>query len=248
MKIERIALLADNYGFLLWEDGDHECAVVDPSDAGPVAARIDELGLELRWVLATHHHWDHTAGIEELATEGVEVIASEVDQGRVPAVTRAVADGEAIEVAGSGATCLLVPGHTRGAVAYDFGGYLFTGDTLFLAGCGRLFEGTPAEMYASLSRLAALPDSTRVYCGHEYTEKNLSFAAAVEPENDEVRVRLEAVRAARGRGDATVPGLLGEEKRTNPFLRCAEPALRRLACSDDPVQVFADLRRRRDSF
>ena len=248
IEIERIALLNDNYGFLLWTEGSRECAVIDPSDAEPVAARVQALGLELRWILATHHHADHTGGIAELANGGVEVIASEPDRGRLPAVSRAVGDREVIEVAGQTATCLLVPGHTGGAVAYRFGDHLFTGDTLFLAGCGRLFEGTADQMFASLTRLAALPDQTWVYCGHEYTEKNLSFAVTVEPENVDTRLRLDEVRAARGRGEATVPGRLADEKRTNPFLRAAEPALQKVVGRSEPNQVFAELRRRRDSF
>ena len=207
-----------------------------------------EYRLELRWILATHHHWDHTAGIEELAGPGVEVIGSEVDRERVPALTRTLADGDAIEIAGRAAICMLVPGHTRGAIAYSFAGHLFTGDTLFLAGCGRLFEGTSAEMYDSLTRLAALPGETQIYCGHEYTEKNLTFAASVEPDNAKVHARLESVRAARARGEATVPAPLAEEKRTNPFLRCREPALRQRTGCTEPAEVFAELRRRRDSF
>ncbi len=248
MRVEHLPLLADNYAYLIWREGAPQCAVVDPSEARPVADRVAELGLELRWILATHHHWDHTAGIEELATDGIDVIGSEVDRDRVPALTRAVADGEAIEIAGQGATCVLVPGHTRGAIALHFSGHLFTGDTLFLGGCGRLFEGTPAEMHASLARLAALPDATLVYSGHEYTEKNLAFAASIDPDDTIVNARLEAVRSRRARGEATVPSTLGEEKRTNPFLRCHEPRLQRLAGRTDPVEVFAELRRRRDSF
>ena len=146
----------------------------------------------------------------------------------MPGVTRAVADNQRIDV-GEPATVLSVPGHTRGALAFHFAGHLFTGDTLFLAGCGRLFEGTAEQMHASLTRLAALPDETRVYCGHEYTEKNLTFAATVDPTNTDLSARLEAVRALRAGGGATVPGSLGEEKRTNPFLRCGDPVLQELA-------------------
>lgn len=251
MKIEPIPLLGDNYAWLLVAD-DGRCAVVDPAEAGPVAERVKSSGSKLTWILATHHHWDHVGGIEDLvkAFSGVEVICSTTDRDRVPAATRFVEDGERLSIAGSETECLHVPGHTRGAVAFYFAAdsAVFTGDTMFLAGCGRLFEGTPAQMHASLSRLAELPKSTRVYCGHEYTEKNMRFAASVDPENSDVRDRLAAVIELRQAGEITVPALLADECSTSPFLRLADPVLQKLAGSNDPVTVFAELRRRRDSF
>jgi hydroxyacylglutathione hydrolase len=206
----------------------------------------------LRWILATHHHSDHTGGIEALARDfqGVEVVCSSVEAPSISGVTRTVEDGERIIVAGSEATCLWVPGHTRGAVAYHFAreAAVFTGDTMFLAGCGRLFEGTPAEMHASLSRIAELPRDTSVYCGHEYTEKNLRFALSVEPGNAAVQERLAEARATLARGEPTVPATLAVEWETSPFLRSGESVLQQLCGATDPVAVFAELRRRRDRF
>jgi hydroxyacylglutathione hydrolase len=252
MKVEPILIGADNYAYLLFSPGIRACAVVDPTAGGPVAARIGELGLELRWILATHHHGDHIGGIEELAAGSarcaVEVVSSEVDRHRVPAVSRTVRGGDTIDLVGERATVYAVPGHTRGAVAYHVAGCLFTGDTLFLAGCGRLFEGTAGQMYDSLSRLAALPEDTAVYCGHEYTEKNLRFTEALEPGHPSVTTRLDEVRGLRRRGAPTVPGSLAVENRTNPFLRCREPALQRLTGETEPEMVFAALRRRRDRY
>lgn len=235
-------LLSDNYAWLLTGEGSRDCAVVDPSEGAPVAELIKREGLTLRWILATHHHWDHTGGIEELlrGAEGAEVICSQydLDARRVPGATRGVKDGEKIEVAGETAACLMVPGHTLGAAAFYFSaaGAVFTGDTLFTAGCGRLFEGTPDQMYESLARLKDLPPDTGVYCGHEYTEKNLRFARDVFPEDAEIRGRLERVREARGADRPTVPETMGVERKTNPFLRADTP------------KVFAEFRRRRDSF
>lgn len=252
MKIISIPLLSDNYAWLLVDSATSDCAVVDPSEAEPVAATLKERGLQLRWILATHHHWDHTGGIDSLvaAFPGVEVVCSAVEAPSIPGAGRAVQDGETLKVAGSKAICMLVPGHTRGALAYYFPAdeAVFTGDTMFLAGCGRLFEGTPAEMHASLSRIAALPRDTRVYCGHEYTEKNLRFALSVDPGNAAVEARLSEVRAMLGRGEPTVPAALAVERATNPFLRTAETVFQGLGGFADPVEVFAELRRRRNDF
>lgn len=252
MKIEIIPLLCDNYGWLLWDGETRSCAVVDPSEAGPVLARIREADLNLKWILATHHHEDHTGGIEALADSfpGVEVLCSEVDGERVPCANRRVQDGQQVTVAGSQATCLLVPGHTRGALAFYFPAEsaVFTGDTFFLAGCGRLFEGTPKQMFTSLGRLAELPEDTRVYCGHEYTETNLRFARSVEADNDAVTARLKAVQALRKEGTPTVPATLGQERQTNPFLRAHQPGLQRLAVGGDALAVFTELRNRRNRF
>lgn len=247
---EGIPLLADNYAWLLVRGSD--AAVVDPSEAGPVLELLRGRGLTLRTVLATHHHGDHVGGIEELAEAfpGLEVICSEPDRERVPKATRAVRNGDRIEVLGHPVRCLLVPGHTRGALAYHLptADAVFTGDTLFTGGCGRLFEGTPAQMLQSLERLASLPGSPGVYCGHEYTEKNLAFALSLTPEDRAVAGRLAQVRSERAAGRPTVPAPLALERRTNPFLRCHDPALQAVTGRTDPAEVFADLRRRKDAF
>jgi hydroxyacylglutathione hydrolase len=252
VDVTHLQMLSDNYAWLLVDPVTSEAAVVDPSEARPAALALRHGGLTLRWILVTHHHSDHTGGVAALVRDnpGVEVVGSSVEAPRIPGTTRAVANDERIAVAGSEARCLLLPGHTRGAVAFYFAAdqALFTGDTMFLAGCGRLFEGTPAEMHASLARIAELPDETRIYCGHEYTEKNLRFALTVEPDNVAVEQRLARAGAALARGEPTVPATLATEKATNPFLRTGEAALQTLCSTRDPVEVFAALRRRRNDF
>ncbi len=245
MRIEPIPCLGDNYAWLLSGD-DGTAAVVDPGEAAPVLARLHERGLTLRQILATHHHHDHVGGIAELcaAVPGVEVLCSTLDRERVPGATRGLADNEALRVAGEPFLAMHVPGHTRGAIAYFGAGAVFTGDTLFLAGCGRLFEGTAEELFASLARLAGLPRNTLVYCGHEYTEKNLRFAESVDKGNAAVMARRLAVEELRRGGAPSVPASLREELATNPFLRAKELAGRLGAA--DALAAFKELRRRRD--
>jgi hydroxyacylglutathione hydrolase len=237
MQVAALPLLADNYAWLLWHDRGH-AAVIDPSESEPVLEAVRARGLTLTQVLATHHHHDHVGGIPGLvaATPGVEVLCSETDLSRIAGATRGLRDGERVSVVGETFEALHVPGHTTGAIAYFGAGAVFTGDTLFLSGCGRLFEGTPPQMFASLGRLAALPPATLVYCGHEYTEKNLRFALSVDSENRAVKERQAKVAAQRARGEPSVPATLAEELATNPFLRARELA------------AFTELRRRRDSF
>ncbi|MBI2305715.1 MAG: hydroxyacylglutathione hydrolase [Rhodocyclales bacterium] len=242
----------DNYIWLLSRDG---CAaVVDPGDAAPVEAALAEAGLCLVAILVTHHHADHQGGVERLvAAHGATVFGPAAES--ITGLSRPLRGGERIEVDGLGAAfdVLSVPGHTRGHLAYLAGRRLFCGDTLFGAGCGRLFEGTPAQMAASLGVLAGLPDDTEVYCAHEYTEMNLRFAAAVEPHNPAVRQRIADAAAIRARGEPTLPSTIGLEKATNPFLRCAEPAVIAAARQRDPsaagaVGVFAAIRGWRNEF
>jgi len=252
MNIKPIPLLSDNYAWLLWREGSSECAVVDPSEPDGVRQVVEAQGLTLRTILATHHHWDHTGGIDGLFESGMDVVASTYDreQGRVPHVTRSFGDGDTFELLGEPVRCMMVPGHTLGAVAFYLpeSEAVFTGDTLFTAGCGRLFEGTPAQMHASLSRLAQLPTSTQVYCGHEYTEKNMRFALSLQPTHGGLKQRCEQVAAARSKGEPTVPAPLSVELATNPFLRARAPELAAVVGGGDPVEVFAELRRRRDGF
>ncbi len=231
--------------------------VVDPSEAAPVQKAIASLGVALVGVWATHHHHDHVGGIADLVREnaGLEVIGSryDADRGRIPALTRAVDESETLWFGSHRVRVIEVPGHTLGAVAYLVDDALFSGDTLFGAGCGRLFEGTPATMLASLSALRALPPETRLYCGHEYTEKNLSFASKVEPDNAQVKARAARVAEARSRGRPSVPSTIGEECETNPLLRWDAPRViekaRELGVKDgEPEGVFAAVRRARDVF
>jgi len=252
VNIEPVACLSDNFAYLIWHDGTRKALVVDPSEAAPVQQALQQRELELGAILCTHHHWDHVGGVKELCEchAGLPVFASDHDVPRIEGATRGLADGESFEEAGLRFECMKVPGHTLGALAYYVENAVFTGDTLFGAGCGRLFEGTPAQMHASLMRLAALPGSTRVYFGHEYTRANLTFARSIEPENEAVRARLQ--RADVTKISCTTPSTIEEERATNPFLRCAELSVRAslgegfVRASD--VETFAELRRRKDSF
>jgi len=259
LAIIPIPAFTDNYIWLL-RDGSH-AAVVDPGDAAPVQAYLDREGLTLTAIVNTHHHGDHVGGNAALLARcAVPVFgpAREVIPGR----TRALGGGDAFTVPGIGLrlSVLDVPGHTAGHIAYvaeDAGGGVplaFAGDTLFAGGCGRLFEGTPAQMADSLGKLSALPGATRVYCAHEYTLANLRFALAVEPGNAALRARHTRDAARRDAGVPTVPSSIAEERATNPFLRAAEPAVfaaaearagRRLA---DAVDAFAVLREWKNSF
>jgi hydroxyacylglutathione hydrolase len=252
MRVEVIPCLSDNYAYLLVNPDRGVAVVVDPSEGDPVRRAVEARGVELVGVLATHHHFDHVGGVEDLLAwrPDLAVWAHASDRGRVPGQTGAVASGETISLGGMEFRALHVPGHTLGAVTWCTDGHAFTGDTLFLAGCGRLFEGDAALMTDSLYEvLGVLPDETRIYPGHEYTEKNLRFAASVLPGDEAVARRLEVVRAVRAEGRPTVPATLGEERRTNPFLRCDEAALREtLRVAADRVATFAALRARRDVF
>lgn len=255
MRIIQIPLLRDNYGYLLVSEQTREAAVIDPSEAEPVLRRVGQERVRLKAVLNTHHHRDHTGGNDGiLAHEKVEVYGHKSDAGRIPGLTHGVEDGDEVEVGELNGKVLFIPGHTTGHVAYLFGNNLFCGDTLFTGGCGRLFEGTPEQMHASLSRLMMLPDDTKIYCGHEYTESNLRFALTLEPKNYKIVSRLEKVQALRARGAPTVPATLEEEKQTNPFLRWNSKELQDNLKRDfaslalEPVPVFAQIRKLKDHF
>ncbi len=247
MRIVAVPCLKDNYAYLVIE-GAH-AAVVDPGEAPPIEAALAREGVSLVSIWATHHHPDHTGGIAALvqAHPGVEVVASAVDAARFAGVTRTVADGDALAFEGHAVAIIENPGHTLGALTFVTGGNAFTGDTLFGAGCGRVFEGDAAMMHTSLMRLAALPTDTQIWCGHEYTASNLRFAAAVEPGNPEIAAR------AAGLATPTVPSTVATERATNPFLRADHPAVITAArgqgaTADDPVSVFAALRTWKNTF
>jgi hydroxyacylglutathione hydrolase len=211
MRVIPIACLKDNYSYLVVEGA--ACAVVDPSEHAPVQQVLDREGLQLTSIWLTHHHWDHVGGVDGLVTPDIEVVAHSSDRSRLPKVTHGVDDGEEVKLGALRARIIHNPGHTLGAITYVIEGCAFTGDTLFGAGCGRVFEGTMEMMHASLQKLAALPRETRVYFGHEYTASNLRFAAHVEPSNAEVAARAQALPST------STPSTIALELATNPFLR-----------------------------
>ena len=230
-RIGLIPVLRDNYVIVLHND--RQAVVVDPAEAEPVRQWLQQRQLELAAVLQTHHHADHIGGTPGLLHHWrtAQVYAAAADRQRIPLQHHGLVDGQEIVLLGRPAQVLAVPGHTRHHIAYYLpplphatraGGELFCGDTLFAAGCGRLFEGSPAEMLTSLQRLAALPPSTRVWCAHEYTEANLRWAAAMVPEDAPIRERLEAVRQQRARGEATIPSTIALEHGTNLFVRARD--------------------------
>jgi hydroxyacylglutathione hydrolase len=252
MRILQLPALRDNYIYLLYDPETATAAVVDPAVAEPVLDKLAELGAELVAIFNTHHHHDHVGGNRQLLERypRAAVYGSQADRGRIPGQTVELRAGETVEFAGRQATVLFVPGHTRGHVAYYFpvSGDLFCGDTLFAGGCGRLFEGTPEQMVGSLDQLRQLPEATRVWCAHEYTLNNLRFALTVDGDNPDLQARYQQVAALRQAGSPTVPSTIGEERRTNPFLRWDQPALQAATGVQDPVQVFARLRGMKDQF
>jgi hydroxyacylglutathione hydrolase len=258
MAIVAVPQLSDNYAYLVIDDASKQCGVVDCAEADKVLAEIKRRGLELVAVLPTHWHHDHVGGNEELvrAIAGLKVYGARAEGAMIPAMTDGVEDGDEITVGPLRARVIGVPAHTSGHIAYYFAALkaVFTGDTLFIAGCGRVFEGKADTMVASLGKLAALPDDTKVYCGHEYTENNLRFALTLEPNNPALKAKYEWARKARAEGKYTIPSTIGDEKLFNPFLRTDSAELRASlrkvdpSLRDDPVEVFAKTRALKDRF
>lgn len=220
LSIEAIPAFSDNYIWLIRGEGT-DCAVVDPGEASPVLKKLADDGLELRYILLTHHHFDHIGGAAQLLERYPEATAFGPDDSRIGLGHVACREGETIELPrlDMKLSVLEVPAHTRSHIAFHGHGLLFSGDTLFSVGCGKLFEGTPGEMQASLDKLATLPPDTEVYCGHEYTLSNCRFALKVEPGNEALQAKAEAAERLRAESRNTLPGTLGEELEVNPFLR-----------------------------
>ncbi|MFO1118592.1 MAG: hydroxyacylglutathione hydrolase [Rhodospirillales bacterium] len=253
LRIEQIPVLRDNYVYLLRDEEEGACAAVDPSLAAPVLVALDRLGWTLTNVFNTHHHHDHTGGNLDLKqATGCTVVGNGRDAARIPGIDVAVEDGGVAKLGSLCAKVMDVSGHTLGHIAFWFASEraVFCGDTLFSLGCGRLFEGTPSQMWTSLKKLRGLPAETRVYCGHEYTESNARFALTLDPDNAALRRRAAEARALWAQARPTVPSLLADERAANPFLRADDPALLMAAGLDglDPVAAFAEIRRRKDAF
>ena len=253
LQIEQIPCLSDNYVYLIHEPEQELTAVVDPAETAPVLAALAAHGWRLTHILNTHHHYDHVGGNLELkAATGCRIVGPRADRERIPGIEDDVADGDTYAFGASTAKVFDVPGHTRGHIAYWFGedAALFCGDTLFALGCGRLFEGTPVQMWDSLSKLRALPGDTRVYCAHEYTQSNGRFALSVEPGNAALVARMQEVDRRRAANQPTVPSRLADELATNPFLRPDSPEIQRtVGLPGAPLaEVFGATRARKDTF
>jgi hydroxyacylglutathione hydrolase len=253
LQIDPVPCLKDNYAYLVYDRAEGVCGVVDASEAEPVKRALEAQGLRLTHILSTHHHNDHVGGNLALKDSfGVKVVGAAKDAARIPGIDIGLTEGDSFKLGSHAARVLEIPAHTSQHIAFWFeaDAALFTGDTLFAMGCGRLFEGTAQMMWASLSKLMGLPNDVRVYCGHEYTEANGGFALTLEPKNPDLVARMNEVRAVRAKGLPTVPSTMGLEKKTNPFLRPASAEIRRtldLETAKD-VDVFAETRRRKDTF
>ena len=253
LEIVTIPCLSDNYAFLAHDAEGGNTALIDAPEAGPILAELKKRGWTLSHVLLTHHHFDHVDGLPAiLEKHPAKVIGAAADAHRLPPLDQQVNDGENFEIAGEPVQVMDVSGHTLGHVAYYMpqSAAVFTADSLMALGCGRLFEGTPEQMWRSLSKLAALPDDTLVCSGHEYTQSNAKFAVTVDPNNAALQQRVVDIDRARAAGLPTVPSTMGLEKATNPFLRAEDPAiLAHLGMEGaDPVAVFAEIRGRKDNF
>ena len=253
LEVVRVPALRDNYVWLAHDPNTGTTAVVDPAERKPVEAALEERGWSLSVVLNTHHHADHVgANLALAARHGATIVGPRADRSRIPGIGVEVGTGDTVQIGESTGRVYDVPGHTRGHIAYHFedSNAVFVGDTLFAGGCGRMFEGTPEQFWRSLALLRALPASTWVYCAHEYTEATLRFALSVEPGNAELMARFAEVQAARARGEATVPSVLGVEAATNPFLRCDRATVAEAVGlpPSEPAAVFAAVRAAKDGF
>jgi hydroxyacylglutathione hydrolase len=248
-----VPCLSDNYAFVIANSETGEAAVVDVPEAAPINAVVRKHGLTVQAVLLTHHHDDHVMGLDDLEKAAdAQIIGAKADQHRLPPLTQSVTEGDAITLCGETGSVMDVSGHTIGHIAVHLPriGYAFTADSLMALGCGRLFEGTPDQMWNSLLKLRALPDETIICSGHEYTASNAKFAITIDPENTHLTSRIVAIKAARAANLPTVPSNLGLEKQTNPFLRADDAVLKAsLGMQSATAEaVFAEIRARKDRF
>lgn len=253
LELVTVPCLDDNYAFIIADPAKGAAAVVDVPEAGPINAAVKARGWTVTNVLLTHHHWDHIDGLPDLErATSARIIGAKADAHRLPPLDIAVSDGETFKLGGEDVQVFDVSGHTVGHVAYYLPAsrLLFSGDSLMALGCGRLFEGTPAQMWESLQKLRALPPETEVCSGHEYTSANGKFAATLEPDNPRLISRIDAVATAREKGEATVPSKLEEELATNPFLRSDVASFQEAVGMQgaDPAEVFKEIRSRKDNF
>jgi hydroxyacylglutathione hydrolase len=250
-KTHLFRCLKDNFGVLLHDPASGATAAIDAPEAAPVDAALKATGWRLSDILVTHHHADHTGGIAELkARHGCRVTAPRNEAARIPDVDATVGEGDTASVGALAGRVIETPGHTAGHISYFFDAdrLAFVGDTLFSIGCGRVIEGTPEMMWASLLKLRALPDDTEIYCGHEYTEANIRFALTIEPDNPDLRARADEARCQVAAGQPTIPTTIGAEKRANVFLRADVPAVAAAVglAGRPAAQVFAEVRERKN--
>ncbi|MEY8839645.1 hydroxyacylglutathione hydrolase [Cribrihabitans sp. XS_ASV171] len=253
LEIVTIPCLSDNYAFLAHDAASGQTALVDAPEAGPILQELKARGWTLSHVLLTHHHPDHVQGLDEiLAQHRAEVIGAAADAHRLPPLDREVSEGDSFELGGEPVHVYDVSGHTVGHIAFHLpdSRAAFTADSLMALGCGRVFEGTMEQMWASLQKLAALPEDTVIYSGHEYTQANGRFAETIEPGNTDLQQRIADIAAAREKGEPTVPSTLALEKATNPFLRADEPSVRANLGMEqaEASAVFSEIRTRKDNF
>lgn len=251
LEIEILPILDDNYVYLLHEPESGARAIVDPGDASPVLAHLKKTGWPISLILCTHRHGDHVAGnLAVKAATNARVLGPAREAESIPGIDQRLVEGDEVRLGRETGRVIETPGHTAGHISFWFegAGALFSGDTLFALGCGRLFEGDAATMWRSLQKLAALPPSTRIYCGHEYTQSNARFALSIDPDNAALKARAAAIDELRRADRPTIPSTLAEELATNPFLRPDDPAIRRHLKMEDAsdAEVFAEIRRRKD--
>jgi hydroxyacylglutathione hydrolase len=254
MKVIILPALSDNYMYLIVDEGTKQAAIVDPVNPDTVLEAVQKEGVNLTKVLTTHHHWDHAGGNEQLVQKSKNALQVFGGDQRIGALTNMVKHGDKFSIGDINVECLFTPCHTTGHICYYVNAQgeaqaVFTGDTLFVAGCGRFFEGTAEQMHAALiDILGNLPDNTKVFCGHEYTLQNLKFAKHVEPDNPDILSRIEWAKAKRDGGEPTVPSTIADEKQTNPFMRVIHNSVQKHAKCNNSIDTMQSIRKEKDSF